>query len=205
LYPKPLPYIVGQDAVGTIISLPDSYTPPKKSTFPPLEVGQRIVTSVGPSFAEYQTAPTTKIIPLPDFVKAEDGIALSTTALTAIALARESYAIKKGDWVLIRAAAGGTGGLLVQLAKYYGANIIGTVSSEEKAALAKAHGVDHILYSTSPSKENVEKILELTGGEGVQVVYDGVGKDTFEEDFEVVRRTGTIATFGNASVSEHHS
>jgi NADPH2:quinone reductase len=91
------------------------------------------------------------------------------------------------------------------LAKYYGANIIGTVSSEEKAALAKAHGVDHILYSTSPSKENVEKILELTGGEGVQVVYDGVGKDTFEEDFEVVRRTGTIATFGNASVSEHHS
>jgi NADPH:quinone reductase-like Zn-dependent oxidoreductase len=86
-----------------------------------------------------------------------------------------------------------------QLGKYFGANVIGTVSTPEKAALAKSNGADHILLTSSPSSENVSTILSLTGGKGVHAVYDGVGKDTWEEDFEVVRPKATIVTFGNAS------
>jgi NADPH2:quinone reductase len=87
----------------------------------------------------------------------------------------------------------------LQLGKYFGANVIGTVSTPEKAALAKSNGADHILLTSSPSSENVSAILSLTGGKGVHAVYDGVGKDTWEEDFEVVRPKATIVTFGNAS------
>jgi len=88
-----------------------------------------------------------------------------------------------------------------QLAKAAGANVIGTVSSEDKVALAKENGADHVLLSSDPSEKNVNKINELTSGNGVEVVYDGVGKDTWDEDFLVIRRLGTIVTFGNASVS----
>jgi len=80
--------------------------------------------------------------------------------------------------------------------------VIGTVSSESKVELAKQNGAHHVLLSTDSSEKNVKKINELTGGKGVEVVYDGVGKDTWDEDFEVIRRLGTIVTFGNASVSE---
>ncbi|ORY25758.1 hypothetical protein BCR39DRAFT_543276 [Naematelia encephala] len=198
LYNRPLPYTVGQDAVGTIVALPFSAALPSTS-LPTLKLGQRVLTPVGESFAEYLVAPVGKVAPLPDFVKPEDGPAYATTAFTAAALVKESYPIQKGDWVLVRAAAGGVGTLLSQLSKHLGASVIGTTSSPEKAKIAKENGADHVLLTTDSSESNVKKLLELTGGKGVHVVYDGVGKDTWEEDFEVIRPKGTIVTYGNAS------
>ncbi|KAK1924668.1 hypothetical protein DB88DRAFT_486367 [Papiliotrema laurentii] len=199
LYPKPLPYIVGQDAVGTLVSLPSNYTPPANTSLPPLKVGAKVLTTVGNSHAEYVVAPVSKVAPLPEGIDEKDAVGLTTTAFTAIGLVEDSYKVKKGDWVLVRAASGGVGTLLVQLAAHAGANVIGTVSSEAKVDLAKQNGAHHVLLTSTPAKENNAKILELTGGLGVHVVYDGVGKDTWEENFEVIRRKGTIVTFGNAS------
>jgi len=200
LYPKPLPFIQGQDVVGRIVSLPTSseYTTTKTS-LPTLALGQRVFNSLGNSFAEYQVAPWWKVAPLPDDVDPKDGVSLGTQALTALYLLKESYEVKKGDWILVRAAAGGVGLLLCQLARSLGANIIGTTSSEEKAELAKANGANYVLLTTNSSEDNVKEIMRLTGDKGVHVVYDGVGKDTWEEDFEVTRHKATIVFFGNAS------
>lgn len=115
LYPKQFPYTVGIDAVGTLLSLPSSYAAPSDSSLPPLKVGDRILTTAPNAFAEYLVAPLTKIVPLPKEVDPKDGVALATTAFTAIGLITDSYAVKKGDWVLIRAASGGVGTLLVQV------------------------------------------------------------------------------------------
>ncbi|KAK4684070.1 NADPH:quinone reductase, partial [Tremellales sp. Uapishka_1] len=205
LYPKPMPFTLGQDAVGTLVSLPASSD--IKHGF---SLGQRVLTTAGNAFAEYQAVPYGKIAVLPDDIPAQDGVGLATQAFTAAALVKESYEVKKGDWVLVRAAAGG-------IAKYLGAHVIGTTSTEEKAQLAKENGADHVVLTTNSSEDNVKEvsqlisvsqavvktklsqILRLTEGKGVHVVYDGVGKDTWEEDFLVVRPKATIVTFGNAS------
>ncbi|GFZ46360.1 hypothetical protein JCM24511_04607 [Saitozyma sp. JCM 24511] len=197
LYPKPLPFTAGQDAVGTLVSLPKVSM--AHTSLPPLQIGQHVLTCQGSAFAEYMVAPWWQVAPIPDGIDLKEGVAMTTTLFTAMYLIRESYEVKKGDWILVRAAAGGVGLLLCQLGKYFGANVIGTVSTPEKAALAKSNGADHILLTSSPSSENVSTILSLTGGKGVHAVYDGVGKDTWEEDFEVVRPKATIVTFGNAS------
>ncbi|KAK8869993.1 hypothetical protein IAR55_000563 [Kwoniella newhampshirensis] len=189
LYPKEYPYTVGIDVVGTLITTPPNFH---------LKPGQRVFSPASAAFAEYTVAASNRVALLPDDIDAKDGVSLATQGLTAIGQSKESYEVKKGDWVLVRAAAGGVGLLLVQIAKYLGANVIGTVSSESKAELVKQNGADHVLLSTADSAENVAEINKLSGG-GVQVVYDGVGKDTWEENFEVVRRKGTIVTFGNAS------
>ncbi|WWC61368.1 uncharacterized protein I303_103949 [Kwoniella dejecticola CBS 10117] len=190
LYPAKFPYTVGQDAVGTLVSAPRGFA---------IKEGTRVFTTAGNAFAEYLVAPTDRVAVLPDEIDAKDGVSIATQGLTALYLLKESYAVKKGDWVLNRSAAGGVGLILTQIAKYLGVNVIATVSSAEKAEIAKKSGADHVLLSTDPSETNVKKILELTGGEGVHAAYDGVGKDTFEENFEVVRRKGTIVTYGNAS------
>ncbi|KAL7422161.1 NADPH:quinone reductase [Cryptotrichosporon argae] len=194
LYPIQLPFIQGQDVVGTLLSVPTTHA----SRFP-LKVGDRVLSPVGSAFAQHVAAPAHRVAPLPAGVSAQDGVSVATVGMTAWALATESYEIKEGDWVLIRAAAGGVGGVLVQLAKYFGANVIGTVSTPEKAEIVKGLGADHVLLSTAPEEENVKEIVRLADGKGVHVVYDGVGKDTFEEDFLVVRPKATIVTFGNSS------
>lgn len=191
LYKLDLPFTQGQDVVGTIASIPN----PNPSN---LKLGERVWAPAGASFAEYTTASADKVVPMPEGVDPKDGVSMCTVALTAVTLVREAYAVKKGDWVLIRAAAGGVGLVLVQLCKHLGANVIATVSTEAKAELARENGADHVLLSTAESETNVKKINELSDG-GVNVVYDGVGKDTWDEDFEVVRVGGTIVTFGNAS------
>ncbi|OCF35311.1 NADPH2:quinone reductase [Kwoniella heveanensis BCC8398] len=220
LYPKPsYPYTIGQDAVGTIVSLPPASS---SSSNPSLKIGQKVYTTAGNAFAEYLVAPVDRVAVLPDDLKpedAKDGVSMATQGLTALYLVKESYAIRKGDWVLVRAAAGGVGLILTQvtfgssfnnaslhqdrfglrLAKHLGANVIGTVSSSQKAEIVTQNGVDHVLLTTAPSEENVKKVLELTGGQGVHAVYDSVGKDTWDEDFEVVRRKGTVVSYGNAS------
>ncbi|WWD15729.1 hypothetical protein CI109_100151 [Kwoniella shandongensis] len=189
LYPKEFPYTVGGDAVGTLVSTPSNSK---------YKAGQRIFTTAGSSFAEYLVAPTSRIAVLPDDIDARDGVSMGTQALTALYLLKESYEVKKGDWILVRAAAGGVGLILIQIAKYLGVNVIGTVSTPDKAELAKQYGADHVVLTTTPSADNVAEINKLSGG-GVHAVYDGVGKDTWEENFELIRRKGTIVTYGNAS------
>nr|XP_019002340.1 NADPH2:quinone reductase [Kwoniella mangroviensis CBS 8507]OCF65801.1 NADPH2:quinone reductase [Kwoniella mangroviensis CBS 8507] len=190
LYPVQHPYTVGQDAVGTLVQAPEGY---------PIKVGSRVFTTAGSAFAEYLVASRDRVAALPEDIDPKDGVSMATQGLTALYLLKESYPVKKGDWILNRAAAGGVGLILTQIAKYLGVNVIGTVSSQSKVETVKQSGADHVLLSSDSSESNVKKILELTGGQGVHAVYDGVGKDTWEEDFDVVRRKGTIVTYGNAS------
>lgn len=119
--------------------------------------------------------------------------------LTAWSLVRQAYKVEKGDWVLIHAAAGGVGLLLCQMCKLLGANVIGTTSSEAKAQLAKANGADYVVDYSNGYDELVAKVNELTGNKGVHVVLDGVGASTFDVSLKVVRRLGTVISFGNAS------
>ncbi|GFZ44358.1 hypothetical protein JCM24511_02080 [Saitozyma sp. JCM 24511] len=192
-----LPFTAGQDAVGVLVTLPKSSM--SHISLRPLQLGQRVLTCQSSSFAEYMVAPWWQVAQIPEGIDSKEAVAMATTLFTAMYLVRESYDVKKGDWMLVRAAAGGVGLLLCQLGKYFGANVIGTVSTPEKATLAKSAGADHILLTSTPSEENVKTIMSHTGGKGVHVVYDSIGKDTWEEDFEVVRPKATIVTFGNSS------
>lgn len=134
---------------------------------------------------------------VPDQIPARVAAAALIQGLTALAQVTESYYVNNGDTVLIHTVAGGAGLLHAQLAKARGATVIGTTSSTEKAELARAHGADHvILYK---QENTVERVLQLTNGEGVNVIYDGVGKTTFDDDFKMIKRKGTIVSFGNAS------
>ena len=119
--------------------------------------------------------------------------------MTAWSLVRQAYKVEKGDWVLVHAAAGGVGLLLCQMCKYLGANVIGTTSSEAKAKLAKENGADYVVDYSNGYDALVEKVNELTGNKGVHVVLDGVGAATFDVSLKVVRRLGTVVSFGNAS------
>ncbi|WWC85262.1 uncharacterized protein L201_000124 [Kwoniella dendrophila CBS 6074] len=195
LYPKQFPYTVGQDAVGIVVTLPKNTS----TSSVKINIGDKVWTTAGNSFAEYLVAPRDRIALLPKEIDSKDGVSLATQGLTALYLLKESYPAKKGDWVLVRSAAGGVGLILTQIAKHFSVNVIATVSSESKVELVKQNGADHVLLSSDSSESNIKKILELTGGEGVHGVYDGVGKDTWEENFEIVRRKGTIVTYGNAS------
>lgn len=196
LYKLELPFTQGQDVVGTIVTLPKAA---HATALGELKVGDRVWTPTGASFAEYATAPWWKVAPLPANVDPKDGVSMATVALTAVALVREAYAVKKGDYILVRAAAGGVGLVLTQLGKYLGAHVIATTSTKEKAELAKANGAEAVLLTSNSSEENVKEINRLSEGKGVHAVFDGVGADTWEENFNVVRTNATIVTFGNAS------
>jgi NADPH2:quinone reductase len=132
---------------------------------------------------------------LPPGIDERTAAAMMVRGMTARYLLRETYRVKEGDTILIHAAAGGVGLIVCQWARYLGAIVIGTVSSDEKAALAKSHGCDHPI-----GYENfAERVGALTGGEGVPVVYDSVGKATFEQSLRCLRRRGILASFGEAS------
>lgn len=119
--------------------------------------------------------------------------------MTAWSLVRQAYEVKKGDWVLIHAAAGGVGLLLCQMCKHLGANVIGTTSSEAKAKIAKQNGADYIVDYSNGYDDLVEKIKELTNNQGVHAIFDSLGAATFDVDLKVIRRLGTVVSFGNAS------
>lgn len=191
LYPLKLPFILGNEPAGQIASLPSSYSGN-------LKVGDSVASySTGGAFAEYTIAPTSKTLKLPSGVDTKQGATAILQGLTALTLLREAHPVKKDDWILVHAAAGGVGLLTCQIAKHLGCNVIGTTSSQEKADLAKQNGADHIINYT---KENlVDRVLELTNGNGVVASFDGIGKDTWEDNFKLVARKGTIVTFGNAS------
>lgn len=152
------------------------------------------------AYAEYVAVPTTYTVPLPDSISAKVAAASLLQALTAVTLIREAYPVQKGDWILVTAAAGGVGLWLCQLLKAVGARVIATASTEEKRNLAKENGAEVLLeYHEDDRGVFVKKVLEITGGEGVHAVFDSVGKATFDSSLAVVRRKGTMCSFGNAS------
>ena len=164
-----------------------------------LAEGDRVCYGTSPpgGYAEVRLIPTANLVKLPDAIADQTAAAMMLQGMTARYLLKETYAVQPGDTILFHAAAGGVGLIACQWAKHLGATIIGTVGSDEKAALAKAHGCDHtILYN----QENVaERVRELTGGAGVPVVYDSVGASTVEGSLDSLRPRGLFVTFGNAS------
>jgi NADPH:quinone reductase len=149
------------------------------------------------AYAEYTAAPASRAIQVPHFIEPGKAAAALLQGLTALTLVREAHPVKKGDWVLVHAAAGGTGLLLCQLLQAIGANTIGTASTPEKVALAKQNGATHVInYSHEDVKS---RVMELTDGRGCIAIFDGVGKSTFDLSLECVARKGSLISFGNAS------
>ncbi|KAJ3036959.1 NADPH:quinone reductase [Rhizophlyctis rosea] len=189
LYKVPLPYILGREASGVIEAVGEGVTD--------FAVGDRVGYLHGSTYATYTDADIAQVVKLPDTVSFEAGASLFLQGLTALSLIRVAYEIKKDDYVLIHAAAGGTGALLVQLAKHYGAHVIGTTSTEEKAATAQSHGADDVILYTK--QDVVEEVKRITGGKGVHAVFDGIGKATFDVSLDSLRKLGYFLSFGNAS------
>jgi NADPH:quinone reductase len=149
------------------------------------------------TYAEYTSTTYAKAIPVPPSLPPDLAAASLLQGLTALTLIREAHPVKPGDFVLVHAAAGGMGLWLCQLLKWVGAHTIGTASTVTKGELARANGAEWVVdYSR---EDVVARVKEITGGAGVVAVFDGVGKDTFEGDLEVIARKGTIVSFGNAS------
>ena len=191
LYPvKDLPAVIGMEAAGVI-----EEAGPDVSGF---KAGDRVAYTMGlGAYAQERVMGTGRLVALPDAIDDRQAAAMMLQGTTAHYLIHRTYKVQKGDTILVYAAAGGVGLILCQWAKHLGATVIGCVGSEEKAALAKANGCDHaILYRD----ENVpERVRKLTDGDGVQVVYDGVGKATFNDSLDCLAPFGLMVSFGNAS------
>ena len=190
LYPLPLPSGLGREGAGVIEAVGEGVT-----GFRP---GDRVAYGSSPvgAYSEVRCLPADRLLKLPDALSFEAGAAMMLKGLTAAYLLLHTYPVRPGDAVLIHAAAGGVGLIACQWAKALGATVIGTVSTEAKAELARQHGCDHVILYT---REDVAaRVREITG-EGVAAVYDGVGKDTFMASLDSLRPRGVLATFGNAS------
>lgn len=191
--PTHFPYILGREGAGTIVA-----TGPNVPS--DLQTGSRVGYMGAEAYAEYVAAPAKYTVALPDSISTKVAAASLLQALTAVTLIREAYPVQKGDWILVTAAAGGVGLWLCQLLKAVGARVIATASTEEKRQLAKENGAEVLLeYHEEDRDVFVKKVLEITGGEGVHAVFDSVGKATFDSSLAVVRRKGTMCSFGNAS------
>jgi NADPH:quinone reductase len=189
-YPAPLPFINGQEAAGLVVAVGTDVTT--------LRIGDRVAyTGVPGSYAEYAAVPADRLVKLPDELDFNQAAAAMLQGMTAHYLSHATYPIKSGDSVLIHAAAGGVGLLLVQMAKHLGARVIGTAGSSAKAQLARDAGADEVINYTEQDFET--ETQRLTEGKGVQVVYDGVGKDTFAKDLNVLSPRGYLVLFGGAS------
>ncbi|KAG9246062.1 hypothetical protein BJ878DRAFT_498688 [Calycina marina] len=189
LYSAPLPQITGREAEGTVVAL--------GASTPGIKIGDRVAYLHESTGAEYTAVPAAKVYTIPATIAPGVAAASLLQGLTALTLIREAHYVKKGDWVLVHAAAGGVGLLLVQLLKAVGARVIGTSSSKEKLELARENGVEFpVNYKDD---DVVARVKEITGGEGVRVVFDSTGKDQFDNDLQVVTRKGSIVSFGNSS------
>jgi NADPH2:quinone reductase len=189
-YPMTPPFILGQEASGVV-----SEVGGEVKDFKP---GDRVAyTGITGAYAEYEAVPADRLVRVPAGVTDHQAAAAMLQGITAQYLTHTTYALKKGDIALIHAAAGGVGLLLVQMAKNLGARVIGTVSTEEKAKLAREAGADEVI---SYAKQDFEvETKRLTDGKGVHVVYDGVGKTTFDQDLNVLRPRGYLVLFGASS------
>jgi NADPH2:quinone reductase len=189
-YKVPLPFVLGQEGAGVVSAV--------GSEVRDVAVGDRVAyTGVLGSYAEFASVPADRLVKIPDGVSDREAAAAMLQGITAHYLAHDTYPLKKGETALIHAAAGGVGLLLVQMAHNIGARVIGTVSNEEKAKLAREAGADEIIFYTQSDFEAETK--RLTGGKGVDVVYDSVGKTTFEKGLNVLRPRGMMALFGGSS------
>ncbi len=191
LYPQPLPGGLGMEGAGVVEAVGPGVAD--------LAPGDRVAYAGTPNgaYSLARTMPASKLVRLPDGIAFEQAAAMMLQGMTAQYLLRRTYPVKAGDTVLIHAAAGGVGLIACQWAKALGATVIGTVGSDEKAALARAHGCDHVIVY---SRENfVERVKEITGGRGVPVVYDSVGKDTWPASLDCLQPLGMMVSFGNAS------
>lgn len=189
-YPATLPFIDGQEAAGTVSEV--------GSDVKTVKPGDRVAyTNVLGSYAEYAVVPADRLVRIPDTVQEKQAAAAMLQGMTAHYLVYSTYPLKKGETALIHAAAGGVGLLLVQMAKNIGARVIATVGSDDKARLASEAGADDVIIYTRQDFEAETK--RLTDGKGVHVVYDGVGKSTFDKDLNVMRVRGYVVLFGGAS------
>lgn len=190
LYPLPLPLVPGSEGAGEVIAIGVDVTG--------LSVGDRVAYqgAVG-GYAEERLLSAAKAVRLPDAVSYETAAAIMLKGLTAHYLLHWTAEIKPGDTILVQAAAGGTGQLLTQWGKALGATVIGTAGSPDKLALATANGCDHVINYRA--EDFVARVRDVTGGKGVDVVYDGVGKDTFEGALDCLRPRGLMVSFGNAT------
>ena len=190
-FPAQFPASVGQEAAGVVDAVGPGATE--------VQVGQRVAYTGQPgAYADFAVVAASALVPLPDGVDTCTAAAVMMQGMTAHALAVSAYPLKKGETALVHAAAGGLGLLLVQIAKRQGARVIGTVSTEEKAHLAREAGADEIiLYYTQT--DFVPETRRLTDGAGVHVVYDSVGKDTFERSLDSLRPRGYLVLFGQSS------
>ena len=194
VYAVDYPFVPGVEGAGTVEEVGTGV-----AGFAP---GDRVATTEGTgSYAEYMVIDAEKALPVPDSVSDEVAAALPAQGITAHYLINSSYRVQPGDTVLTYAGAGGVGQLLIQLLKLRGATVITTTSTPEKAELAREAGADHVLdYTDVP-----DRVRQLTGGRGVDVVYDGIGKDTFEGSLDALRVRGTLVLFGGASGRCRHS
>ena len=189
-YRVPLPFTPGQEAAGVVAGIGAGVTD--------VQAGDRVAyTNVLGAYAEYAVVAADRVVPLPDGVDARHGAAALLQGMTAHYLAGTVYPLRPGDTCLVHAAAGGVGLLLCQIAKLRGAHVIGTVSTPEKAALARAAGADDVILYTQQDFE--VEVRRLTGGAGVRVVYDSVGKTTFDKSLNVLAPRGTMVLFGQSS------
>lgn len=194
LYPLPqLPAIIGLEGAGVITAIGTDVNE--------YQVGDRVAYAGPPmgAYAEERLMPADRVVKIPAGISDIQAAGMMLQGMTARYLLHGCYQVKPGDTILIHAAAGGVGLIVCQWAKYLGATVIGTVGSREKADLAKAHGCDHpILYR---EEDVVQGVRELTGGKGVDVVYDSVGKDTFFSSLDCLRPRGMMVSFGQSSGS----
>lgn len=190
LYPAPRPFIPGMEGAGVVDALGAGVTG--------VAVGERVAyTMVIGSYADYALVPAVKLAPVPAAVSTEQAAAVALQGMTAHYLALSTYPLKPGDTALVHAAAGGVGLLLVQIAKLCGARVIGTVSTAEKEELARGAGADEVIRYTEVDFE--AEVKHLTGGRGVEVVYDSVGQTTFDKSLNCLKPRGMIALFGASS------
>jgi NADPH2:quinone reductase len=190
LYPMPLPQVAGNEGAGVVEAAGSGVTT--------LKAGDRVAyTGLIGSYCGERLVPADRMVKIPEGISDEQAASIMLKGMTVHYLIHSTYAVKAGDTVLWHAAAGGVGTLACQWLKALGATVIGTVGSPEKAKLAKAHGADHVI---DYSKENfVERVKQITGGKGVPVVYDSVGKTTWEGSLDCLRPLGLWVIFGNAS------
>jgi NADPH:quinone reductase len=191
LYPIQLPATPGLEAAGVVDEVGAGVTD--------LAAGDRVAYASPPmgAYAEARLMPADRLIKLPDGISDKQAAAMMLRGMTARYLLRETYRVKRGDRVLVHAAAGGVGLIVCQWAKHLGAMVIGTVGSEEKAALAKAHGCDYPIVYTR--EDFVARVNEITEGGKVNVVYDSVGKDTFMKSLDCLKPMGMMVSFGQSS------
>lgn len=191
LYALPLPMGLGLEAAGVIEAVGEGVKG--------FKVGNRVAYGTGPigAYAEARNIAVRRLVKLPKAISDETAAAMMLKGMTARYLLRATYRVKRGETILVHAAAGGVGLILCQWAKALGVKVIGTVGSDDKAELAKAHGCAHVI---NYSRENTaQRVRELTGGAGVPVVYDGVGQATLMSSLDALKPRGLLVSFGNAS------